>query len=74
MSETLQHIIVLSAAAACLGYVGFQVTRTLVTGKGKAGSCCAKGCDAVKAEAEATAKQPQGRGTHFIPSDALRRR
>jgi hypothetical protein len=45
MPMWLQHAVVLSAVAGCLGVVGFGAVRTLRGRKSAIGSCCAKGCE-----------------------------
>ena len=70
MSPLLQNLIALLLVASCVGYVGWQLFKTLNFGRGKAGSCCAKGCDAhVNVEEE----KPKS-GLQFIASDSLRRK
>ncbi len=71
MSSLVQNLIALLLVAACVGYVGWQLLRTIHFGKGKAGSCCGKGCATV--EEEAKAATPAG-GVQFIASDSLRRK
>ena len=44
MSLWVQHILVLSLIAACLGYVAWHAAQLLVGRRGRIGSCCARGC------------------------------
>jgi hypothetical protein len=46
----LQHLIVLTLVAGCLGYVGWQGVRALSGRRSKVGGCCAKGCATVAQE------------------------
>lgn len=69
MSPLAQNLIAVLLVAACVGYVGWQLVRTVNFGKGKAGSCCGKGCDA---HAKVAAKPEPG--VQFIASDSLRRK
>jgi hypothetical protein len=67
----LQHVLVLSLVAGCVGYIAWQVFRALRGRSGKVGSCCAKGCD--PAAASAPAKHAAQRIV-FLPEGALTRR
>ncbi len=69
MSTLAQNLIALLLVAACVGYVGWQLFKTISFGRGKAGSCCAKGCDA---HVKDVASQP-ATGQQFIDADLLRR-
>lgn len=84
MTAFLQDIVVLLVVAACCAFVAWQGYRTLaMTGKGKLGACCAKGCNAHD-ENHTVAKPPLDKlGTgqaaeqqrvQFIPSEMLVRR
>jgi hypothetical protein len=63
----LQHLLVLTLVALCLGYTSWQGLRSLVGKKSRLGSCCAKGCAASK-PSSATEK------IHFLPVEMLRRK
>jgi len=67
----LQHTLVLTLVAGCVGYVAWQAVRALRGRGGKVGSCCATGCDpaATRAPAKAT-----GQKIVFLPESALTRR
>jgi hypothetical protein len=64
----LQHLLVLSLVAVCLGYTSWQGLRSLVGKKSRLGSCCAKGCAANK-PAETTTEK-----IHFLPVEMLRKK
>lgn len=70
MSPLLQNLIALLLVAACVGYVGWQLFKTINFGNGKAGKCCSQGCDA---HAKADQEKPKA-GLQFIASDSLRRK
>ncbi len=74
MSSLAQNLIALLLVAASVGYVGWQLVRSIQFGKGKAGSCCGKGCAAQEAEALAHSQAKPKDGLQFISSDALRRK
>lgn len=42
----IQHLLVLALVGGCVLFVARQAYRTLRTGTGKLGACCAKGCAA----------------------------
>ena len=67
MPDWAQHILVLAIVAAALFVVVRQVVGALRLRHGKIGSCCAKGCDAVKA-------MPPGERIVFLPVEALGKR
>ena len=67
----LEHTLVLTLVAGCVGYVAWQVVRTLRGRGGKVGSCCAKGCDPAAAS---PAAKPSAQGVVFLPESALTRR
>jgi hypothetical protein len=66
----MQNLVALLLVSSCVGYVGWQLVRTISFGNGKAGKCCSKGCDAV---AKAEEEKPKS-GVQFIASDSLRRK
>jgi hypothetical protein len=67
----LQHVLVLSLVAGCVGYIGWQALRALRGRSGKVGSCCASGCDPAAASAPA---KPAAEKIVFLPESALTRR
>jgi hypothetical protein len=66
----LQHVLVLTLVAGCVGYVAWQAVRALRGRGGKDGSCCAKGCDAPPSSTPAKS----GERIVFLPESALTRR
>jgi hypothetical protein len=70
----LQHLLVLLIVAACVAFVVRQVVRTFRFKKSKLGACCAKGCDAASAGAEAATRKPAGERVVFMPVEMLRKR
>lgn len=70
MPDFVQNLIALLLVTACVGYVGWQFVKTINFGRGKAGSCCAKGCDA---HVNVNEEKPKA-GVQFIASDSLRRK
>jgi hypothetical protein len=66
----LQHVLVLTLVAGCVGYVAWQAVRALRGRGGKIGSCCAKGCN----PAAASAPTKSGERIVFLPESALTRR
>ena len=65
MNLWLQHLLVLTVVAGCLGVVARQGFRSLRGKKSRLGACCAKGCDLTA---------PPKPGTErivFLPSDML---
>jgi hypothetical protein len=64
----LQHLLVLTLVAVCLAYAVYQGIRSLLGGKGRLGSCCAKGCAPTSPQAASTPK------IHFLPAEMLRKR
>jgi hypothetical protein len=64
----LQHLLVLTVVALCLGYTSWQGLRSLVGKKSRLGSCCAKGCAANKPATPPTEK------IHFLPVEMLRKK
>lgn len=44
MPPLLQHIVALTLVAACVGYIGWQVVKTLRGKRSGVGNCCSKGC------------------------------
>jgi hypothetical protein len=67
----LQHTLVLTLVAGCVGYVAWQTLRALRGRGGKVGSCCAKGCDPAAASSPA---KPAGQRIVYLPESALSRR
>ena len=65
----LQHLLVLTLVAGCLGYVGWQTLRALRGRSGKVGSCCDAGCSPSQKEGDAP-KRSAG-GVVFLPADSL---
>ena len=70
MSAILQNLAVLALVLACVGYVAWQLAKTIRAGNGKAGSCCSKGCGS----RDTTPAVAAGPREQFIASDSLRRR
>ncbi|HTW93505.1 MAG TPA: hypothetical protein VMD30_01845 [Tepidisphaeraceae bacterium] len=70
MPMLAQHIVALSLAAVCVGFLARQGWRTLSGKKSSLGGCCGKGCGCAAQQQE---EKPRTR-THFIPSDMLGRR
>jgi len=68
----LQHTLVLTLVAGCVGYVAWQAIRALRGRGGKVGSCCAKGCD--PAASSSAPDKPAGQSVVFLPESALTRR
>jgi hypothetical protein len=68
MPLLVQHLVVLTLVAACLGYVGWQAARTLYGKKSRLGSCCAKGCATTKSTV------PAPNRIVFLPVEMLRRK
>ena len=66
MNLWLQHLLVLTLVAACLGVVARQGVRTLRGKKSRLGSCCARGCDAGSSQ-----PKPGVERIVFLPSDLL---
>ena len=64
-----QNLIALLLVLACVGYVAWQLLKTLRAGNGKAGACCSKGCGSHDAPVATAGPREQ-----FIASDSLRRR
>ena len=62
----LQHLLVLTLVAGCLGVVARQGLRTLRGKKSKLGSCCARGCDAGSPQ-----PKPGVERVVFLPSDLI---
>ena len=67
----LQHVLVLTLVAGCVGYVAWQAVQALRGQSGKVGSCCAKGCDTAAAPGPPKAA---GERIVFLPESALTRR
>jgi hypothetical protein len=59
-----QHLLVILIVVACVAYVVYQASRTLVGKRSKLGSCCAKGCEAPK-------PQEQQARAQFMPVEML---
>jgi len=70
MSIFLQHLLVLAFVGVCFGAVGWQGVKILFGKRSRLGSCCAKGCEAVKESQQ----KPAGEKVQFIPADMLGRR
>jgi hypothetical protein len=64
----LQHILVLTITALCLGYCGWQGFRSLLGKRSKLGSCCAKGCSTTPTQPQSAEK------IHFLPVEMLRKK
>ncbi len=69
----LQHALVLTLAAACLAYVGWQTIRTLRGRGGKVGSCCDKGCSEAPTRPAPTKSSGESSSDRivFFPADLL---
>jgi hypothetical protein len=68
MSLLLQHFLVLTIVAVCVGTVGWQGLKGFFGRRSKLGSCCAKGCEPPAPTPTPTEK------VQFIPVDMLARR
>jgi hypothetical protein len=62
----MQHLLAVSIAVACGALVAWRLWRTLRTGQGGAGNCCARGC--------AGAKSSTTERIVFLPAEMLTRR
>ena len=73
MATWMQNLLVLLLVAGCLAVVGWQIFSTLFGGKGRMGSCCAKGC----ASQQPSAPQNSPAGVErvvFFPAELLGRK
>lgn len=68
MSDTLQHILVLTIVAGCLVWVLRGVVRTIRQKRGGVGSCCAKGCGTSSEKNTQGAANPR---VVFVPIENL---
>lgn len=64
----LQHLLVITTVALCVGFTAYQAWQSLNGKQSKVGSCCAKGCSSQQAA------QQGGQKIHFLPSNLLRKR
>ena len=62
----IQHGIAILLVVVCLAYIAKQIIGTFRGGKGRVGSCCAKGCSATEPTAAPKAQ--------FLPADLLLRK
>lgn len=67
MTQWMQNVIVILAVLACGGYIAWQVYRTLIAQRGGFGSCCAKGCAAMR-------RPTQNQKIIFLPVESLRKK
>jgi hypothetical protein len=68
----LQHLLVLVLAVGCCAIIGWQGFKTLtLRGRGKLGSCCAKGCDGAGKSSKPPSEQ---RRVQYMPIETLSRR
>ena len=66
MNLWVQHLLVLTLVAGCLGVVARQGLRTLRGKKSRLGACCARGCDAGSSQSK-----PGIERIVFLPSELL---
>ncbi len=72
MPVWIQHILVLTLVAGCIVYTAWQGWRSLNGKRSKLGSCCAKGCEGMRKEAQSA--EQAGRRIVFLPVEMLRKR